>query len=690
DPWGNDYLNGTYAPNYLGHRDVGQTACPGDFMYAHMGSFRNAAHARYAPVTPFGYIDGIQRIPGGYRITGWAIDPDTAAPIDVHIYQDNQIVAALTADQNRPDVGASNPGKGDAHGFSGEINATAGNHTVCAYGINVGPGINFLLNCVDVAVNGNPVGALDSAAADASGRLQLSGWALDPDVAAPIDVHVYVNGRLSAMTSASGQRGDILAAYPDYGSQHGFSVSVPVLAADSTVCAYGISVGGGANALLGCKTVHNGWASYPVTTPPSGRHYYWPWYDSAGGSNWVLMASPSAGTPLNFNLNIAGLSLDLATFGGPAVTPGQTLAASYGGLRGGPVVATSLTGGTALASQRILWAGDSLEEVLATESGKLSDNFYWPWYDQLSPGYANWIMLSNPGTDPVYYEITIGGVDPGAGSSGFIPAGGTVTPAFPGLNGGPVQVRAYTDNTKVTPAQVLASQRVLTNHGKAFNEVPGIPANDLSDNYLWTWYDSIGAADNDWLLIANPADGPAGLYYKIKVGATEPVTCAGPISPNAYDYWKQPGLRDGPVQLTTYSDHGCTTPARAIASQRVLWGPSFEEVPGYPSSSLTDTYNWTWYDQKSPGALDWVMVANPTDHSVYYEITVAGIDPGPGSTGIIEPGASVTPAFPQLMAGPVTVKGYTDASKAVPANIMASQRVIWNGHFNEVLGTPPN
>lgn len=56
DPWGNDYMNGTYTPNYLGHRDVGQTACPGDYLYAHLNGFRNDAYARYSPVpitTPF-------------------------------------------------------------------------------------------------------------------------------------------------------------------------------------------------------------------------------------------------------------------------------------------------------------------------------------------------------------------------------------------------------------------------------------------------------------------------------------------------------------------------------------------------------------------------------------------------------------------------------------------------------------
>ena len=50
DPWGYSYLNGSSPPNYLGHRDIGQTACPGDYMYAHLNGFRNDAYARYSPV----------------------------------------------------------------------------------------------------------------------------------------------------------------------------------------------------------------------------------------------------------------------------------------------------------------------------------------------------------------------------------------------------------------------------------------------------------------------------------------------------------------------------------------------------------------------------------------------------------------------------------------------------------------
>ncbi|MHB9112004.1 MAG: N-acetylmuramoyl-L-alanine amidase [Thermoleophilia bacterium] len=78
-PWGNDYLNGTYSPNYLGHRDVGSTACPGRYLYAHLNGFRNDANARYSPIpitTPFiEKWDALNGAPGGaiieqYPVTG--------------------------------------------------------------------------------------------------------------------------------------------------------------------------------------------------------------------------------------------------------------------------------------------------------------------------------------------------------------------------------------------------------------------------------------------------------------------------------------------------------------------------------------------------------------------------------------------------------------------------------------------
>ena len=245
---------------------------------------------------PFGSLDVAKGVPGGVTVAGWAIDPDTTAPIQVHVYVD-RTGAALTANGDRPDVAAAFPGYGSAHGFNTTIPAAAGPHQVCAYGINVGTGnSNPLLGCRTVVVpNGNPFGSLDAVTAG-PGSISVAGWAIDPDTTAPIQVHVYVD-RTGAALTANGDRPDVATAFPGYGSAHGFNTTIPAAAGPHQVCAYGINVGtGNSNPLLGCRTVVvpngnpfgsldavtagpgsisvAGWAIDPDTTAPIQVHVY--------------------------------------------------------------------------------------------------------------------------------------------------------------------------------------------------------------------------------------------------------------------------------------------------------------------------------------------------------------------------------------------------------------------------------
>ncbi|MBI5869512.1 MAG: hypothetical protein HZB44_00935 [Actinobacteria bacterium] len=434
-----------------------------------------------------------------------------------------------------------------------------------------------------------------------------------------------------------------------------------------------------------------GTGAFTVSLSPVVRDYYWTWYDNVSMSNWVLMANPAAsGRTLDFSLIVEGVPQNLAPFaisGQPAgkVPEGMAITPKFDGLMGGPVRVISNTGERAIVSQRSLM-GNSIEEVQGTDAEKLSDHFWWTWYDQKSPGFTNWILVANPGDADVYYEITIDGDDPGAGSKGIINPGKNVTPTFPDKRGGAVEVRAWTDDTKITPAKIIASQRVLSDYGKAFNEVPGIPAEELSDDYLWTWYDNVGSSGKDWVLIANPND--TQIYFEITVAGTDP----GPGSKGFIDPGKNvaptfPGAVGGPLEVRTWTDDTKSTPAKSIASQRVIWGPSFEEVPGFPVGTLTSNYHWTWYDQQSVGSTNWVLVANHNDASIYYEIIIGGEPAGTGASGTILAGENATPIFPTRMGGPVEVRAWTDDTKVTPAKVMASQRVLWNGYFNEVLGT---
>ena len=101
---------------------------------------------------PFGVVDSVTAGVGSVSVSGWAIDPDTAASIRVHIYVDSSGLNAA-ADKPRADVAAAYPGYGPDHAYSETIATSPGQHRVCAYGINAGPGpSSTLLACRQVTV----------------------------------------------------------------------------------------------------------------------------------------------------------------------------------------------------------------------------------------------------------------------------------------------------------------------------------------------------------------------------------------------------------------------------------------------------------------------------------------------------------------------------------------------------------
>jgi hypothetical protein len=428
------------------------------------------------------------------------------------------------------------------------------------------------------------------------------------------------------------------------------------------------------------------WSFTVSTASANPKDYYWSWYDGVGSSDWVLAANPaSASGALSFDVAVAGRTMNAVPFsiGGSSagqVPPGHTLVTSYAGAIGGPVTAMSLSGSTAAVSQRILWNGSSLEEVPATSSTWLSDHYYWPRYDNVTAGFADWVIVANPNSSPVYYEIRIAGR---VVNSGTLQAGATFAPTLPGAQGGPLEVQGWTGASKQTSAPLVTSQRVLTGNGAAFNEVPGTPAAGLSDHYLWTLYDNKSPGATDWVLVGN--QNSFSVYYELRVAGQ--LMSSGTIAPGATITPTFPGLIGGPVDLQTWIGPAKQAPADVIASQRVLWGPSFEETPGIPDANLSSSYIWTWYDSKTPGSDNWVLVANPDATPVYYEIDVAG---QLVSSGTLQPGASVTPVFAGLQGGPLEVHAWNGQAKQAPMPVLATQRVLWQGHLNEVAGTPAN
>jgi hypothetical protein len=143
--------------------------------------------------------------------------------------------------------------------------------------------------------DGFPFGSLDQVSATSTG-VHVSGWLIDPDGAPASAVHIYVDGAPALAPTADGSRPDVGAAYPSYGPDHGFDVTVDTARGSHQVCVYGIDSGGaGGNIVLGCRTVqvgHSpfgsvdlgfprpggvtllGWTQDPDTTASIGVHVY--------------------------------------------------------------------------------------------------------------------------------------------------------------------------------------------------------------------------------------------------------------------------------------------------------------------------------------------------------------------------------------------------------------------------------
>jgi hypothetical protein len=210
---------------------------------------------------PFGAFDAV-KIGSPLRMTavGWAIDPNTAAPITVRITVDGTLYRRVVADRSRVDVGKVYPVAGPLHGFEVSLDAlTAGKHRVCVVAENTGAGTNSELGCKNVykfTGSSDPRGSVDSATQDGPGKLTVSGWTVDPDSTAKTAVHVYVNGRFAVSADANLERADVGREFPGYGRNHGYRSTLAAHAGVHQVCVYAINVGAGTtNPLLGCRSV---------------------------------------------------------------------------------------------------------------------------------------------------------------------------------------------------------------------------------------------------------------------------------------------------------------------------------------------------------------------------------------------------------------------------------------------------
>jgi len=321
---------------------------------------------------------------------------------------------------------------------------------------------------------------------------------------------------------------------------------------------------------------------YPVNQFTT--EYWFPWYDQVGMQTWILVGNPSGTQTAYVDIYIG---TDKTSY---TIPPNGRVTPQFPGKMDGPVRVVSTSGaGTPVAlpiftSERSLY-GSSFNEVMGYPANQFTTEYWFPWYDQID--LRTWILVGNPsGTQTAYVDIYIG-----ADKASFtIPPNGRVTPQFPGKMDGPVRVVSTSGAGTPAALPIFTSERSL--YGSSFNEVMGYPFTQFTTDYWFTWYQHNTGGMSTWLLVGNPsATQTAYVDITIGGGAASSFT----IPPNGR-ITPQFNISNGPVHVASKTGAGTPTALPIFTSERSLYGPSFNEMMGYPADKLTNEYWFTWYD----------------------------------------------------------------------------------------------
>jgi hypothetical protein len=273
----------------------------------------------------------------GIAVSGWAVDPDVSSPVTVNYTLDGVAAGTGTASATGSDY--------SGHRFAKTLLTSApGAHTVCVSAVNLsygtpGPGTPV---CQSISLNFSPVGALNTAGRGAdTTSINVTGWALDLGTATPINVVASIDGVTQApVFLANGTVATLASTYPAYGTNHGYTITLPRPADDGehTVCVTAVNVDAGADVQVGCAIVI---AVHPVAPSPPQNVSAIAGYGGAT-VNWQASAS-DGGAP------VSSYTVTAAPSGISVTVPASSLTATVIGLKAKAsytfsVVATNVAG----------------------------------------------------------------------------------------------------------------------------------------------------------------------------------------------------------------------------------------------------------------------------------------------------------------------------------------------------------
>jgi Ni,Fe-hydrogenase III small subunit len=217
---------------------------------------------------------------------------------------------------------------------------------------------------------------------------------------------------------------------------------------------------------------------------------------------------------------------------------------------------------------------------------------------------------------------------------------------------------------------ILTSQRVQ--YFGSFNEVAGQAAAAASTSLFFSWFDRISSAGfkADNIHLVNPNSTTANVTVAIPGCGPQAVQ----VPPTGYQIATCGNGFGGPVTVSSTNGVG------VLASQRVQYYDSFNEVAAQPANAAKASLYLSWFDRaSSPGFLaDNVHVINPSGSPAAVTVSIPGCGP---QLLQVAAGSFQVATCSSGFGGPVTV------TTTNSAGVLASQRVQYYQSFNEVLAS---
>src|SRR6185503_7545491 len=269
----------------------------------------------------------------------------------------------------------------------------------------------------------------------------------------------------------------------------------------------------------------------------------------------------------------------------------------------------------------------------------------------------NYIATSDPSSECPNVEVTIGGNPMG---SYDIPSGSRISPIYPGINNGPVQV------VSTNGVPIITSERAYRGANYTdWNEMLGFPADQLTTEYWFPLCDGTGTAQT-FISIGNASATPADVTVKIagQILGSYTIPVGGRVTPDCA------GINNGPVQV--YSTNGTDI----IVSERAYRGANhtdWNEMLGFPAEQLTTEY-WFPLCDGTGTAQTFISIGNASQIPADVTVKIAGQILG---SYTIPVGGRVTPDCAGINNGPVQVVSTNGT------NIIVSERAYRGANYTD-------